>query len=61
MSRHWKEKTVSRRKNHGYIVRYENISTVYNDVDYYILFDNDGNFVERSIDYNRLHSKLFSD
>ena len=60
MSRHLREKTVSRRKNHGYIIKFENISAIYNNVDYYVLFDESGNFVERSIDYNRLHSKLFS-
>jgi hypothetical protein len=57
-SRHWREKTECKTKN-GKITRMQNISSIFNDVDYYILYDADGNFVEKSIDFNYLHDKLY--
>lgn len=57
-SRHWREKTECKTKN-GKITRMQNISSIFNDVDYYILYDANGKFVEKSIDFNYLHDKLY--
>ena len=57
-SRHWREKTECKTKN-GKIVRMQNVSSIFNEQDYYILYDADGNFVEKSLDFNDLHDKLY--
>ena len=57
-SKHWREKVVAKTKN-GKIVKNINVSSVYNDRDYYTLFDKDGNFVENSLDFNYLNKKLY--
>jgi len=57
-SNHWREKTECKTKN-GKIVRMQNVSSIYNDQDYYVLYDADGNFVEKSLDFNDLHDKLY--
>lgn len=54
----WREKTECKTKN-GKIVRMQNVSSIYNDQDYYVLYDVDGNFVEKSLDFNYLHDKLY--
>lgn len=57
-SRHWREKTECKTKN-GKIVHMQNVSSIFNDRDYYILYDADGKFVEQSLDFNDLHDKLY--
>ena len=57
-SRNWREKTECKTKN-GKIVHMQNVSNIFNDVDYYVLFDANGNFVEKSLDFNDLHDKLY--
>lgn len=57
-SRNWREKTECKTKN-GKIVRMQNVSNIFNDVDYYVLYDANGNFVEKSLDFNDLHDKLY--
>jgi hypothetical protein len=57
-SQNWREKTECKSRN-GKIVRMQNVSNSFNDQDYYILYDADGNFVEKSLDFNDLHDKLY--
>ena len=57
-SQNWREKTECKSRN-GKIVRMQNVSNSFNDQDYYVLFDADGNFVEKSLDFNYLHKKLY--
>jgi len=59
MSRHWKEKTVLKSKN-GTIVKRMNVSGIFNDVDYYVLFDGDRQFVDKGIDFNLLKNRLYA-
>ena len=57
-NRHWRSKTECKTKN-GKIVHEQNVSSIYNDQDYYVLYDAEGNFIEKSLDFNDLHDKLY--
>lgn len=57
-NRHWSSKTECKTKN-GKIVHEQNVSSIYNDQDYYVLYDAEGNFIEKSLDFNDLHDKLY--
>lgn len=52
-----KSKKITNRKDKGFIEQMK--SKFAPDVDIYILFDNDKNFVDKSINYNDLHKQLF--
>lgn len=60
MGKHWREKIVAQTEN-GKIIKHTNISTIFNDVDYYVLLDKDWDFVSKSTDYNVLHSMLYGE
>lgn len=59
MNKRWKERTVSKTKN-GKIILMENVSAIFNDVNYYVLMDANGQFLDRDINYNTLHKRLYS-
>lgn len=54
---HWRERIEYKCKK-GKIVKRCNISNIYNDVDYYILWDANGNLVDKNISFNVLMKKL---
>ena len=58
--RNWKEKIVLTKGGGGKIIKMQNISPTQNDQDYYILLDDKGEYVDRSLDFNYLKSKLFN-
>lgn len=51
-------KVVAKRPFKGYIERQYKKNS--NDIDIFILFDGKHNFVEKNINYNHLHKKLYS-
>lgn len=51
-------KVITKRAFKGYIERQFKKNT--NDVDTYILFDGKHNFLNKSLDYNELHKKLYN-
>jgi len=56
----WKEEVFLTAKN-GKIVKYINNKPETNDsVDYYVLFDKEGNYVDKNVDFNVLKKKLES-
>lgn len=57
MSRHWKSRTEYKNKK-GKIVKMQNISNIFNDQDYYVLYDPEGNHIETSLNFNTLMQKI---
>lgn len=57
--KNWKEKVIATKKGSGKIVKMQNMSPTQNDQDYYILIDDKGEFVDKSLDFNVLRDKLF--
>lgn len=57
---HWRDKLITQHKG-AKIVKHINVSNIFNDVDYYTLFDKEGNSIARGIDYNELHRQLFNE
>ena len=57
---HWRDKLITQHKG-ATIVKHINISSIINDVDYYSLFDKEGNSIARGIDYNELHRLLYEE
>lgn len=55
--KHWRIKIVYKCAK-GKIVKWQNVSDIYNDVDYYVLFDAAGLFVDQSANFNYLMDHL---
>ena len=57
MSKQWRSRTEYKNKK-GKIIKMQNISSIFNDQDYYVLYDPEGSYIEACLNFNTLMQKI---